>query len=369
MFPNIPSADIFFFVKNPAVKKEVLKVRTVCKLWNEILKKILPFKKHLKIEKSCCNNEPGKGKILEDNITDSVFVNGFSNSLVLHLCVSHFTLELSEKFGEKITHIYLQSVDGIAGFLPRIVKNTKNLATLVLSDCYWIGRLALTSHTLTHFTLFKVVGLEILQLKCRNLLNLVYNECNLSPLLSCENNLKIFVHCLTDLKIQISALYIEQVEISCEKAKSSTLEFSECCGSKIRVKSKDLMHLSFSRTKYGKILTICPRLRTFQIDGVRSLKRLVLDSTDLENVLLGKCAVKSLACDSNVLPKSDLPIPIRFAKEDSKGKLKLSSDSLRSSGEMVVFPINNNNNVNNNNNNDNNNNNNHNGITQHLTTV
>lgn len=75
-----------------------------------------------------------------------------------------------------------QSVDGIAGFLPRIVKNTKNLATLVLSDCYWIGRLAITSQTLTHFTLYKVVGLEMLQLKCSNLSNIIYNECNLSIL-------------------------------------------------------------------------------------------------------------------------------------------------------------------------------------------
>lgn len=304
LFPNILATDTFFFVKNPGIKKEVNKIRSVCKLWNEILKRILPFKKHLKIEKSCCNNEPAKGKILEENVTDSLFVNGFSNSLVLHLCVSHFTLDLSEKFGAKITHMYLQSVDGIAGFLPRIVKNTRNLTTLVLSDCYWIGRLALTSHTLTHFTLFKVVGLEILQLKCRNLLNLVYNECNLSPLLSCENNLKIFVHCQTDLRIQISALYIEQVEIACEKAKSSSLEFVECCGSKIRVKSKDLLGLTFKNTKYGKIMTVCPRLKTFQIEGVKSLKRLVLDSTDLAKVQLGKCVVKSLTCDTNILPKS-----------------------------------------------------------------
>lgn len=121
-------------------------------------------------------------QLTRKDITDSIFVNGFSNSLVLHLCVSHFTLDLSEKHGDKISHLYLQSVDGIAGFLPRIVKNTKNLSTLVLSDCYWIGRLALTSHTLEHFTLYKVVGLEILHLKCRNLRSLVYHECNLSIL-------------------------------------------------------------------------------------------------------------------------------------------------------------------------------------------
>jgi len=298
LFPSIPGNDTFFFVKNPGMKKDVLKIRTVCRVWNEILRKILPFKKHLKIEKSCCNNEPGKGKILEENVTDSLFVNGFSNSLVLHLCVSHFTLDLSEKFGQKITHMYLQSVDGIAGFLPRIVKNTRNLETLVLSDCYWIGRLALTSQTLTQFTLLKVVGLEVLQLKCRNLLNLVYNECNLSPLLSCENNLKIFVHCQTDIRIQISALYIEQVEIMCEKAKSSHLEFLECCGSKVLVRSKDLMSLAFKNTKYGKIMTTCPKLKTFQIEGVKSLKRLVLDSKDLTKVQLGKCTVKSLNCET-----------------------------------------------------------------------
>jgi hypothetical protein len=266
----------------------------------------LPIKKHLKIEKSCCNNEPGKGKILEENITDSLFVNGFSNSLVLHLCVSHFTLDLSEKFGPKITHLYLQSVDGIAGFLPRIVKNTKNLATLVLSDCYWIGRLALTSHTLNHFTLYKVVGLEMLQLKCHNLRNLVYTECNLSPLLSCENNLKIFVNSQVDLHIQISSLYIEQVEISCDKAKSSSIQFLSCCGNKIRVRSKDLQHLMFCNTKYGKIMTACPKLKTFQIHGVKTLKRLVLDSQALAQIQLGKCTVKSLTCDTNIMPKNSL---------------------------------------------------------------
>jgi hypothetical protein len=106
------------------------------------------------------------------------------------------------------------------------------------------------------------------------------------------------------LRIQISALYIEQVEISCEKANSSELEFLECCGSKIRVKSAHLMSLSFKHTKYGKILTLCPKLRTFQIEGVKSLKRLVLDSTDLQKVQLGKCVVKSLTCDTNILPKS-----------------------------------------------------------------
>ena len=68
LFDFILPTDIFYFVKHPAVKKEVLRVRTVCKLWDQILKKILPIKKHLKIEKSCCNNEPGKGKILEESI-------------------------------------------------------------------------------------------------------------------------------------------------------------------------------------------------------------------------------------------------------------------------------------------------------------
>eukprot|EP00026_Physarum_polycephalum_P011286 Phypoly_transcript_11494.p1 GENE.Phypoly_transcript_11494~~Phypoly_transcript_11494.p1 ORF type:complete len:340 (+),score=33.21 Phypoly_transcript_11494:86-1105(+) len=303
LFNFILPTDIFYFVKNPAARKDVLKMRTVCRQWDRILRKILPIKKHLKIEKSCCNNEPGKGKILEENVTDSLFVNGFSNSLVLHLCVSHFTLDLSEKFGPKITHLYLQSVDGIAGFLPRIVKNTKNLATLVLSDCYWIGRLALTSHTLTHFTLYKVVGLEMLQLKCHNLRNLIYNECNLSPLLSCENNLKIYVNCTTDLHIQISSLYIEQVELNCDKARSSRIQFINCCGNKIRVRSKDLQHMSFRNTKYGKIMTSCPKLRTFEIEGVKALKRLVLDSTALACVQLGKCHVKSLTCDTNIMPK------------------------------------------------------------------
>jgi hypothetical protein len=68
LFDFILPTDIFYFVKHPAVKKDVLKVRTVCKQWDQILKKILPIKKHLKIEKSCCNNEPGKGKILEGSI-------------------------------------------------------------------------------------------------------------------------------------------------------------------------------------------------------------------------------------------------------------------------------------------------------------
>lgn len=310
LFYYILPSDNFYFVKNPSAKKDVLRVRSVCKQWDCILKKIIPIKKHLKIEQSCCNNSPTKGKILENNVTDSLFVNGFSNSLVLHLCVSHFTLDLSEKFGTKITHMYLQSVDGIAGFLPRIVRNTKHLETLVLSDCYWIGRLSLSSSTLTAFTLYKVVGLEILQLKCHNLGSLVYNECNLSPLLSCENNLKILVTCHTDIHIQISSLYIEQVEISCEKAKVASIDFNSCCGNKIHVRSPHLQQMSFRNTKYSKIMTTCPALKSFQIEGVKSLKRLALDSGVLARVNLGKCVVKSLTCGTlapNAVATNEIP--------------------------------------------------------------
>lgn len=304
LFSFILTTDIFFFVKNPGARKEVLRIRTVCKQWDQVLRRILPIKKHLKIEKSCCNNEPAKGKILESNITDSLFVNGFSNSLVLHLCVSHFTLDLSEKFGPKITHMYLQSVDGIAGFLPRIVKNTKNLETLVLSDCYWIGRLSLSSNTLKHFTLFKVVGLEILQLKCHNLATLTYNECNLSPLLSCENHLKILTNTHSHFSVHIGSLYIEQVEIISERAKSTSIEINNCCGNKIRIKSRELQNLTFRQAKYGKIVTACPRLRSFRLDGVKMLKRLVLDSPALTTVHLGRCVVKSLSCGTNLLPQT-----------------------------------------------------------------
>lgn len=124
------------------------------------------------------------------------------------------------------------------------------------------------------------------------------------PLLSCENHLKIVTNTHSHFKINIASLYIEQVEVICEKARSSFLDVTQCCGNKIRIKSKDLQHMHFKKAKYGKVVTMCPRLRTFQLERMKVLKRLVLDSTVLSKVILGKCVVKSLTCGTNIMPQS-----------------------------------------------------------------
>lgn len=124
------------------------------------------------------------------------------------------------------------------------------------------------------------------------------------PLLSCENNLKICLHTTQSVSVQVSSIYIEQVELTCEHAPSSLLEFVDCCGNKIRVKSKDLTALSLRATKYVKVITNCPRLRNFRIEGVKVLKRLLLDSTSLCDLQLGHCQVKSITCDTTIMPNT-----------------------------------------------------------------
>jgi len=194
--------DHFYFVLNPKWMKMYKKMRRVCRLWNEILLRTLPNQKCIAVnvkEKQSFNNF---GEKLE-SCDSVVFYRSFGTCF--------HSSEVYELFGEKITSIYMKEL--ICGsewtgwktnhIIQEVVRQCPNLKQLLVSRCWWVGGLKISSRSLENVSVDIPDLAALVSVRCNNMRYLTMGYYDGIPTSSISTNLKISVKSQSPLLVNL----------------------------------------------------------------------------------------------------------------------------------------------------------------------
>jgi len=198
--------------------------------------------------------------------------------------------EIYEKFGDKLTAVYMKDLLCGDDIIQEVVRLCPNLKQLAVHGCWWVGQLKIHSKSLLNLSVDVPYSATQVSVRGKALQLLNFGHSDMMPCSSTPPILKLSIKANSYLKLDIQHIK-RNVELIIENSKKTNLNVSNCDCDTFFLRSSSLDHLIFYRNQ----VNVEMKLKISYVKVIRILRSIRLKKLDMR-----QAKVAQLNYDINV---------------------------------------------------------------------
>jgi len=284
--------DHFYLVVHKKAQQTYLRLRAVCKMWNEIVQLMLPPRKHIKI--SPHNEAEFEQKLVR--IANSTDVSVYLKSHITLFCANKCALRklhvLGDYYSSNITKLFVEEFPCPDTNVPILLSKLTNLQQLHISRAHWSTKFKFESLSLRTITLQCCLGMKTMKFLCPSLSLFVFDRGILEiPFLEDvgERKLRFVIQSRNDVTAIVKGLNLNNLKLHCNTKLYVTI--NHCLGVYFKLSSRSPMDVLLRKCVYSSVLIEGEKVDKIEILNMK-LKVLKLRCARLQNLTTTDCAIK-----------------------------------------------------------------------------
>lgn len=288
--------DYFYFVEHKKHYQLYLRLRSVCKLWNERMLMKLPKRKHLRITPHNDVEFEQKIPLLASNNDTSLYFKSHLTLFCANKCTARKLLLVSDLYSHNITKLFVEEFPNPDVNVPIILSKLTNLQQIHISRAHWSSRFTFASPSLQSITLQNCLGMRTMKFACPLLRLFVFDRGILEiPFLEDigERKLRFIIQSLYHVDVIVKGLSLNNLKLYCSPAtKSIALSVVKCLGLYFKLASRANVEVSLRNCFYSKVLIEGERMPSLDVRDMK-LKMLRLRCAKLQKFVISNSVIKS----------------------------------------------------------------------------
>lgn len=285
--------DHYYFVTHKDDHQFYLKLRSVCRLWNDIVLMMLPQRRHLRLSPHNDAEFEQRMPYIANNTDISLYFKSHLTFFCANKCTSRKLLLVADLFSNNITKLFVEEFPSPDVNVPILLSKLTNLKQIHIARAHWSTKFRFDSASLQTITLQSCLGMKTMKFACPSLQLFVFDRGILEiPFLEDigERKLRFVIQSKQHVDVVVKGLNLNNLKLHCT-TKSTYVKISKCLGVSFKFASRSTVDINLRKCFYSTVLIEGEKVESLELSDMK-MKALKLRCARLQTFNTTNCVIK-----------------------------------------------------------------------------